>query len=212
MNLYRSFGNLLEAWVIEGSPCPDSEWLGNNAEDSLTPSSDMGTNLRSESVDSGVETASSDMSFLATSSFVSTDNTDLFMAQSDGVTPASSSESPLLSSHLPSSSSSSSLRPIRAEKESSAFHLKVEQALQRIESKCLKDNPKPLTVDEVLSRRPRASSLPKRHTSGLVRGQRSESSSLRRTANTSVPVRQMSEMLRRPQSMSCDKQRHEVRY
>ncbi|XP_070780576.1 uncharacterized protein [Enoplosus armatus] len=202
MNLYRSFGNLMEAWVSEGGQCSDSEWLGNNDEGSLTPSSVMGTNLRSESVDSGVETASSDTSFPASSCSASTDNAEMDTftpeREGDGLTPASTSQSPVPSS---SSSSSSHLCPSRAQKGSTALHHKVEQMLQRTDSNPKKDNPEPLTVDEVLRRRPRAPFLPKRHTSELVRGQRSDTFGLR-TINPSVSTRQM---CRRPVSMSCGK-------
>ncbi|KAI3361823.1 hypothetical protein L3Q82_002151 [Scortum barcoo] len=208
MNLYRSFGNLMEAWVSEGGQCSDSEWLENNEEDSPTPTSDSGTNLRSESVDSGVETASSDVSFLATSCFVSAD-VDAFAPERGGLTLASASQSPVLPSPAPFSSSSSSprLRPSTAQKGPAALHQKVEQALQRTDSK--KSKLELLTVDEVLRRRPRASFLPKRHTSELVRSQKSENFEnfdLRRTVNLSLPVRQMHEMRRRPLSMSCVRQ------
>ncbi|XP_035524012.1 uncharacterized protein si:dkey-106l3.7 [Morone saxatilis] len=209
MNLYRSFGNLMEAWVSEGGQCSDSEWPGNNEEDSPTPSSDMGTNLRSESVDSGVETASSDFSFLATSCSISRDNAeiDTFTPEVEGdrLTPASTSQSP-----VPSLSSSSSLRlcPSRAQEGSAALSQKLEEALQRTDSKHLKDKPEPLTVDEVLRRRPGASFLPKRHTSELVRGQRSESFSIRRTVKPSLPTRQL---CRRPMSMICNRQPAQTR-
>ncbi|KAM9338531.1 uncharacterized protein ABDE67_018078 [Symphorus nematophorus] len=195
MNLYRSFGNLMEAWVTEGGS--DSEWLGNTDEDSPTPSSDVGTNLRSESVDSGVETASSDTSFPTTSCSVSTDNAEIDTFTPE--TPASTSQSPVFTSPPPSSSSS------RAQE---GLHQSVEQALQRTDSKHLKDNPEPLTVDEVLRRRPRASFLPKRHTSEIVRGQRSDFFGLRWTVNPSMPMRQM---CRRPVSMNCGKQSAQTR-
>lgn len=213
MNLYRSFGNLMEAWVTEEGQCS-----GNNDEDSPSPSSDTGTTLRSDSVDSGVETASSDTSFPATPCSISTDNAekDTFTPQreGEGLTPASTSQSPVFSSPVPSVTSSSSPRicPRGAPEGSTTLHQKVEQALQRTNSK----NPEPLTVDEVLRRRPRASFLPKRHASELVRGQRPESCGLRRTVNQSMTVRQMSEMCRRPMSRSFDKQSaqttSEVRY
>ncbi|XP_068429951.1 uncharacterized protein si:dkey-106l3.7 isoform X2 [Clinocottus analis] len=199
MNLYRSFGNLLEAWVTEGGQCPETAWLGNNDEDLPTPSSDDGTNLRSESVDSGVETASSVMSLPATPCSVSTD-----AAEIDRLTPASTSQSPVFSSPVLPSSSSLHLRPNRAQVDSTALHLKVERALQKTDSKHLKNHREPLTVDEVLSRRPQPSFGPKRHASELVRGQRSPSSALARTVNPSVPRRQMSEMHRRPLSTGCD--------
>ncbi|XP_042251666.1 uncharacterized protein si:dkey-106l3.7 isoform X1 [Thunnus maccoyii] len=207
MNLYRSFGNLMEAWVTEGNLCSDPEWLGNHDEDSAASSTDMGTNLRSESVDSGVETPSSDTSFPATSC-ISTDNAEI-----DTFTQTSTSQSPLLSSSVPpfSSSSSPHICPSRAQEGSTALHLKVEQTLQRADCERLKDNPEPVTVDEVLRRQPRTSFLSKRHTSNLVRGQRSQSLGPRRTVNPSVPVRQMSEIHRRPLSLSCGKQAAQTR-
>ncbi|XP_041815638.1 uncharacterized protein si:dkey-106l3.7 isoform X2 [Chelmon rostratus] len=197
MNLYRSFGNLMEAWVSEGGQSSDSEWPGNNDEDSPTPPSDMGTNLRSESVDSGVETASSETSFPANAEI------EAFIPETEGLSPASTSQSPVLCSPPPSSSSSSSsprLCPSRAQEGSVALHQKLEQALQRTDSKHRKAEP--FTVDEVLRRRPRSSFLPKRHTSELVRGQRLESFGLRRTVNPLVPARQT---CRRPLSMNCDR-------
>ncbi|XP_042365621.1 uncharacterized protein si:dkey-106l3.7 [Plectropomus leopardus] len=209
MNLYRSFGNLMEVWVVDGGQCLDTEWLENNGEDPPTPFSDVGTNLRSESVDSGVETASSVTSLPPTPCSISTDNAEIeAFTPERGLTPASTSQSPVLSSPvLPSSSSSSpQLHPSRAQQSSPDLHLKVEQALQKTDSLRLKKNPEPLTVDEVLRRRPRASFLPKRHTSELVRGQRSESFSLRGTENPSALMRQMSDMCRRPVSMRCDTQ------
>ncbi|TDH01975.1 hypothetical protein EPR50_G00168420 [Perca flavescens] len=203
MNLYRSFGNLMEAWVTKEDRCLDSAWLGNNDEDPPTPSSDVGTNLRTESEDSGVETASSVTSFPATLSSVFIDNAerDTFAPETegDGLTPALTSQSPVSSSFSPH------LCPSRAQEDSTALHLKGELALQKIDSKCLKNNREPLTVDAMLRRPPRASFLPKRPTSDLVRGQRSESFSLRRrTVNPSVSTRQMSEV--RPMFMSCDEQ------
>ncbi|XP_047425478.1 uncharacterized protein si:dkey-106l3.7 [Mugil cephalus] len=205
MNLYRSFGNLMEAWVTEESVCPDSDCPGNKATEPLTPSSDMETNLRSESVDSGVETASCDMSIPAASHSLSTDNSemDLFTPQGEGLSPASTSLSP-----VPSSTSSPHLGPSRAEEDSPAVH-KVEETLKRTQSQLLKDNAKPPTVEEVLRRRPRASFQPKRHTSQLLRGERLESFGVRRTANPSVPIRHMSEIYRRPLSESCDRHRSE---
>ncbi|XP_068561583.1 uncharacterized protein si:dkey-106l3.7 [Cebidichthys violaceus] len=210
MNLYRSFGNLMEAWVAEGIQRSDTAWLGNNDEDLPVPSSDVGTNLRSESVDSGVETASSVMSFPATPSSVSTGmaEIDIFTAgrEGDGLTPASTSQSPVLSSPEPSSSSSPHLLPSKAQLGSVALHLKVEQALQKTNSKHLKNKREPPTVDEMLRRRPRASSGPKQRASEFERGQRSQSFALKRTGEPSGLPRQMSEMWRRPMSTSCDMQ------
>lgn len=216
MNLYRSFGNLMEAWMTEGTVYSDSNSLG-NSEDSPTPSSDMETNLRSESVDSGVETASSDTSFHATSYSVSADNAeiDAFVPEGEGerLIQTSTSQSPALSSPVPSSCSSSSPHfcPRRPQGGPGTVHLKVEQALQRTYFKHQRDNPLPLTVEDRLRRQPQASFLPQRHTMDLVRGQRSQSFSPGRTANSSVPIRPMSKMCRRPMSMNYDRNRLEVR-
>ncbi|KAK5878821.1 hypothetical protein CesoFtcFv8_024197 [Champsocephalus esox] len=207
MNLYRSFGNLMEAWVTEGAQGSDSAWHGNNSEDPSMRSSDVGTNIRTESVDSGVETASSVTSLPPTPSSVSADHTEL-----DSFTPErerdSTSQSPILSFPVPPSSSSSSphIRPSRAQESSTALELKVEQAIKKTDSKCLRNNPKDLfTADVVLRRRPGASFVSKRPTSELLRGQRSESFSHWRTANSAVPTRQFSESYRRPRSASCIK-------
>ncbi|XP_034752285.1 uncharacterized protein si:dkey-106l3.7 isoform X2 [Etheostoma cragini] len=202
MNLYSSFGNLMEAWVTKENQSLDSAWLGNNDEDPTTPSTDGGTNLPTESEDSGVETASSVTSFTATFSSVFIDNAemDTFAPKTevDGLTPSLTSQSPV-------SSSSPRLCPSRAQEDSTALHLKVEQALQKVEAKCPKNNREPVTVNGMLRQPPQASFLPKRHTSDLVlRGQRSESFSLRRTVNPSVSMRQMSEMRR--MFMTCDEQ------
>ncbi|KAM6975857.1 uncharacterized protein LKV04_015117 [Tautogolabrus adspersus] len=195
MNLYRSFGNLMEAWVTEGGQDLDSEWPGMN-EDSPTPSS----NLRLESVDSGVETASSEVSSPSTSCAISTDNAEI---------DTTSSQSPVLSSPVLSSSSSSSLNlhPSRDQEDSKALHQKLEQTLRRTDSKCLKEHSEIPKVDEVLRRRP------KQHTSESVRGQRSVSESfcLRRTVNPSAPTRNITEMCRRPTSMNCDDQQAQTR-
>ncbi|KAJ0057110.1 hypothetical protein NL108_002046 [Boleophthalmus pectinirostris] len=184
MNLYRSFGNLMEVWVTEGAPEPD--WLERNEEDPPSPSSDVDTNVRSESVDSGVETASSDISFPTTSVSV-----DL-----DTFTPLAS-QSPVLSFPAPLSSTSSSpyLMPNRS---------KVEQALLRVES--FREKRQEAPVDDVVRRRPLSSLLPKRHTSDLARGQRPGSIVLRKASSSSPLVRQMSEAQRRPQSAIYDRE------
>lgn len=198
--------------MTEDNRCSDSEFLGYIDEHSPVPSSDPRTNLCSASLDSGVETASSDTSIPATSCFVSKDNaeTDPCKPERDSyeLTPASTSQSPAPPS---SSSSSPRLRTSRAQ-EDSALYQKVEQAVRRTDSKYLKDKPEPVTVEEVLRRRPCSSLLPKRHTSELVRGHRSQSFGSRRTVNPSVPIVQMSEMWRRQSSISCDRGRSEVRY
>ncbi|XP_061589386.1 uncharacterized protein si:dkey-106l3.7 [Cololabis saira] len=202
MNLYKSFGNLMEVLVHEDQTY--TKWHGNNSEKTFVPCSDMETNLRSESVDSGVETASCYSPHPATSCSVSTDTAemDIFLPQMNGPTMASTSQSPVLASPMPSSASSSSppLCRSRAEEVSSTLHQKVEQALQRT-------NTKHLTLSrEALIRHPRPSSLPKWHTIDIVRCQRSGSCSSRRD-NSSVAIRQTSE--RRPLSVECYKQRSE---
>lgn len=172
--------------MTEGSP--DQDWSERREDDPPSPPSDVDTNVRSESVDSGVETASSDSSFPTTS--VSAD-LDLFAPERQD-TPMS--QSPALSLPAPSSSLSSS--PYNRSK--------VEQALTRIES--IKDKRQGATVDEVVRRRPLSSLLSKRHTSDLVRGQRSGSFGLRTSPSPSLLVRQMSEVPRRPQSAIYDRQ------
>lgn len=178
MNLYRSFGNLMEAWVAEEGQCSYSELLGRNDETSPSPSA----NLRSESVDSGVEMASSDMSFHATCSSVSTDTAEL-----DGFTPdregsARASESSVLSCPSPSKPSSPCLPPSGAQDHSDILHQKVEAALQRSNSKHLKDKP-------ALEIRRRDSRAHQRPTSESLRGQRSDRFDLRRMFNPSEPMR-----------------------
>ncbi|KAK5851941.1 hypothetical protein PBY51_023453 [Eleginops maclovinus] len=203
MNLYRSFGNLMEAWVTEVGQGSDSSWLGNNYEDPSMRSSDMGTNIRTDSVDSGVETASSVTSLPATPSSVSADPTDSFTPERER---DSTSQSPILSFPVPPSSSSSSphLRPSRAQESSTVLQLKVAQAIKKTDSKCLQNNPKELlTANVVLRQRPGASFVSKRPTSELLRGQRSGSFGHSRTANSSMPMRQFSESYRRPRSMNC---------
>ncbi|KAM4527311.1 uncharacterized protein PAE49_024216 isoform 2-T2 [Odontesthes bonariensis] len=196
MNLYRSFGNLMEAWVNESKTCSEPDWLGNNTEDPVTSSADIGTNPRSESVDSGVET---DTLCPATSCSVSPNNTEMDLFN-EGLTPGSQSPFPSFSE---TPSSSPRLCPSRADEGSAAFHLKVEKALQRADSKHLK------RVDELRSQQPQESFPSKQHTPESVRCQRSESFCLRRTVNPSAPVRHSSEKHRRPLSVGCVKQRSE---
>ncbi|XP_037340523.1 uncharacterized protein si:dkey-106l3.7 [Pungitius pungitius] len=168
MNLYRSFGNLMESWVADAGHYSDAARLGSNGEDLPTPSSDTGTSPRPDSVDSGVETASSVMSSPATPSSVTTDNAG---REAHGLTSASPSQSPTLSS---SSSSSPVLGASGAPR---------------------------VSVDEMLMRRPRASTGPTRHASWVARGQRSRSFALKRSANAPVPTTQTSEPRRR--SIAC---------
>ncbi|KAK2888372.1 uncharacterized protein si:dkey-106l3.7 isoform X2 [Channa argus] len=216
MNLYRNFGNIMETWVTEGKQCSDSELLDNIDEDSSIPSSGTRTELCSESLDSGVETASSDTSVLATTCFASTENAeiDAFLPERESniLTPATpTSQSPVFSSLVPYSFSSLSphLCPSRPREGSNGLHLEVDQIIERTDSMCMTDKPKPLTVEEVLRRQTRASLQPKRHTSHLLRGQRSQSFGQRSTVNPTVPIRQMSEMWTQRSFMGSDKQRPE---
>lgn len=177
MNLYRSFGNLMEAWVTEEGQCSYSELLGGS--DRSSPSAS--TNLRSESVDSGVEMASCDASFQATCSSVSTDTTE-----SDGFTPDGegsttlASESSVLSCPSPSKPSWPHRPP---QDPSSILTQKVEAALQRSSSKHLKDQPAGLEI------RRRGSRVHQRPISEALRGQRKEGFDLRRMFNPLEPMR-----------------------
>ncbi|XP_030599133.1 uncharacterized protein LOC115789762 [Archocentrus centrarchus] len=197
MNLYRSFGNLMETWLTEEDTCADAECLQHDTKDPPTPSSEMETTLRSESVDSGVETASCDTSVPATFSSVSTDNTEM---EREELAPTLASQAPVFSS-----SSTPLLCPSRAEKDSTALNPKLEQALQRIDSRYQKA----LTSDEVFSQQPQASVLIKRHTSALVRGQSSDTLGLRRTVSPPVSIQPMSGLCRRTLSMTSYRQRSE---
>lgn len=205
MNLYRSFGNLMETWVNEDRASPQLQLLQDTM-DSLVPTSDMGINPRSESVDSGVELASCGTPCPASSSSASTEM-DSLMLQSEGLIPASTSQSPVLSSPAPSSSSSSSspcLCPSTAEEYSSSLHQKVERALRKADSRNWK------SMDEPVVRQPRASFLPKGHASELVRCSRSQSFDTRRRFDPSVPLKQMSNL--KQSFLSPEEQRLEVKH
>ncbi|CAG5867376.1 unnamed protein product [Menidia menidia] len=193
----------MEAWVIEDKTCLKSDtWLETKVEELPTSSSDMGANPRSESVDSGVETASCDALSPATPCSVSTNNTEMDLFN-DRLSPGLTSQSPVLSCSVASSASSSSPRlgPSQSEEGSTGLHLKLEKALQRADSKLSH------RVDEQQSRRPKATLLPGQPTSGSVRCQRSESFGLRRRAEPSVPIRYSSEKHRRPLSVGYNQQR-----
>ncbi|KAM9307192.1 uncharacterized protein KZ484_000554 [Pholidichthys leucotaenia] len=186
MNLYRSFGNLMETWITEEDVEPESDWP---AKDISTPSSDMEANLRSESVDSGVETASSDMSFPTPS----TDNGD---TEREELTPVSTLQSPVFSR---SSSSSLPLHsPSQPDRSSTNLHLKLQRALQRADSKQQNDDPKALTGDVLFRQQPQAPLVVRRHMSDLVRGQRSASFGLGRTLSPPASVQDVVERCRRP--------------
>eukprot|EP00066_Takifugu_rubripes_P014000 XP_011603266.1 PREDICTED: uncharacterized protein LOC105416588 isoform X2 [Takifugu rubripes] len=171
MNLYRSFGNLMEAWVTEEGQCSYSELLGDNGEAASSPP----TNPRSESVDSGVEMAS------ATSSSVSMDNAEL-----DGFTPERASEPSRLSCPSPPNPFSPCLPPGGARDHSALLHQRVEAALERSHSKHLNNKPECLTAAETHGRHSRAHL---RHHAESMRGQRSDRPDLRRMFNPSEPMR-----------------------
>lgn len=169
----------MEAWVTEEGQCSYSELLGDNGKAASSPS----TNLRSESVDSGVEMA--DTSFHATSSSVSMDNTEL-----DGFTPErgpnGASEPSLLSCPSTPNPFSPCLSPGGAQDHSSLLHQRVEAALERSHSKHLKNKPECLTAAEIHRRHSRAH---QRHHAESMRGQRSDRFDLRRMFNPSEPMR-----------------------
>lgn len=154
MNLYKSFGSLLETWVTEGVPgCPEmqegmgsvGEWPDTDSGNSLTLSestrrskSNLGTPLRSESEDSGME-MSSPVGFLPSPVYLGV-SADRGAA---GREPERTSSSfPPESAVLPLSSSSSSssvclsevLAPGGPKEHAAAMHLKLEQALQRTDT------------------------------------------------------------------------------
>lgn len=194
----------MEAWISEGSRSTHLELLLNDDEDPPTPSSQMETNQRSESVDSGVETASSDVSFHAASSSSAAENTEAgtLTPETEGEGFTQASRSPVLSCPTSSLQSSPSLRPSRAEEDSTALHQRLEQALLRTHSQRVKENKEPLTADAVLRRQPGASSASKRHAPGVAKRQRSESFDLRGEVRPRVPL---GPMRRRPMSMIADK-------
>lgn len=179
----------METWVNEAITSPQPQLLPNNTLDALGPTSDMGINPRSESVDSGVELSSCGTPCRVSSSSASTE-TDSPVLQSEGLPPALS-QSPVLSSPVPSSRSSLSspcLCSSAAEEESSTLHLKVERALRKAASRNWK------STDESAVQQPRASFLPKRHASELVRCPRSQSFDAKRRFDPAVPLKQMSEV------------------
>ncbi|XP_007566970.1 uncharacterized protein LOC103148224 isoform X2 [Poecilia formosa] len=138
MNLYRSFSNLMEAYVYEERTRPESQWRRDNADGPHAPVSNIAVNPRSESVDSGVESASCETPNPATAGSSSADNTemDLFLPQSDNFAPASRPQPPvLLSTSSSSSPSSPNLHLSRAEEASTTLNLKEEPELQKTDSK-----------------------------------------------------------------------------
>ncbi|XP_075901055.1 uncharacterized protein LOC142900573 isoform X2 [Nelusetta ayraudi] len=149
MNLYRNFGNLMEAWVNEGARRPYSEpAAGSHDEDPQTPGSHVEAAQRWESLDSGVETSSSDVS---------------------SPSPADNSEAP--GGHcLAQASQSPPPSPGRAQGVPASLQQQVERALQRTGSQHLKEKLEPLTADTVLRRLPRASPASRRSESFEHRG------------------------------------------
>lgn len=171
----------MEAWVTEENQCSYSELLGNIGEASSSPSA----NLRSESVDSGMEMASTDTSFHTPSSSDSPDNIEL-----DGLTPergpTRASESPALSCPSPSNPFSPCLSPSGAQDHPALLHQRVEAALQRSNSKHVKDTPEYLRAAALRWRHSRAH---RQHAPESMREQRSDRFDLRRMFNPSEPTR-----------------------
>lgn len=188
----------MESYVYEEVSHPESRWEQYEADGPHAPVSNIEVNPRSESVDSGVETASCETPNPATATSLSTDNTemDLFLPQSERFSATSTPQSPLLLSPLPFSlSSSPNLRLSRAEEDPTTLKLKGEPELQRTDSKRWKQ------VYEVLSQQPKTSSLPKQHTSELKRCIRSASFNVRRRVDPSIAHGQKSEVERKPISV-----------
>ncbi|KAM9794830.1 uncharacterized protein ACBT44_018723 [Syngnathus typhle] len=136
MNLYRSFGNLLEAWVAEQEP--DTELLEDFPNDSPTcsspSSSGMERNVRAESVDSGVETASTDTFCLTSSLSTEMAEMDSFASGNDNFGPFLSLGSASLPPCPPPAAISQPRRLSRIQG-SVIFNTKLKQALQRTESR-----------------------------------------------------------------------------
>ncbi|XP_057675846.1 uncharacterized protein si:dkey-106l3.7 [Corythoichthys intestinalis] len=167
MNLYRSFGNLMENWVAEQNPYPDL--LDNIPEDS-SPSPSRKIDTRAESVDSGVETASTDTLFPTSSLSIDMADLDSFASGHGYDYKAISS---LGSASLPSYSAPRALSkpasPNRVQG-SAALNQKLRQALQRSESR---RQSRQLSTDRPQTRYPL---------------KRSESFGLWETDSSSVPV------------------------
>ncbi|XP_076020276.1 uncharacterized protein LOC143011322 [Genypterus blacodes] len=197
MNVYRSFGCLLENWIAEGSLDLDSGWLGNSDEVSPTSFSDMDTTLNCESVDSGVETAGSVMSLPITCGSVSMDNTELDAMAAD----TELDRSPVLYDPSSASCPSLNLLPNTPQETSTALHLKLEQALQRTQPRRVWNGPECKAEGLEPPRRNRASWYLKRHISSVAKGQRSENLRMAKTASPVTSIRKISEPRRRPLSM-----------
>ncbi|XP_042158169.1 uncharacterized protein si:dkey-106l3.7 isoform X1 [Oncorhynchus tshawytscha] len=198
---FMRFTNPLETWVIEGPQervAMEGQWEGGESGDSLMLSgatfmskSNVGTLMRSDTEDSGVEICS-EASLPSSPPSVSTSNTDIdpTVSDEDGFPSTSSPCSPVLS--LPSSCSSSSLslcpRAQRHRELAAVMHLKLEQALRRADSG---------DRDAVPRQRCHTASLPSPHTVTHIQraSHRSGSAGLRRTVSQSVVEEQASTAL-----------------
>ncbi|XP_011480164.1 uncharacterized protein LOC105355242 isoform X2 [Oryzias latipes] len=201
MNLYSSFGNLMEVWVHEDRTHLEPEGLENNVDDSPTPSSKIETNPCLESADSGVETASCD----TPCSITSTDDAefDLLTPQSEEPSPAPTSRSPVLFSPATSVSISSPTHLCHSKAKEGSTNLKVEQVLQRSVSKNSK------YLNRMTSQRSQASYQATGQALERVQCQRSESMGQMKRANSPVTIIQKTEGHRRPVSFACDQVRSE---
>lgn len=148
MNLYRSFGNLMEAWMVEEAQVSYSEpGAEGQDEDPQIPSSHMEAEQRWESLDSGVETSCSEVS---------------------STSPADNTE-PLRSCCQAQASPSPPLTPGRSQIPLS-LQQRVEHVLQRTSSQHQKEKQEPVTAAVVLRRLPRASPTSRRSESFDHRG------------------------------------------
>ena len=150
MNLYRSFGNLLEAYVSDGMPYSSSDlqtptWT--NSSDAATPAStpastpDLGVSLRSTSEDSGFEITPTSLDSSLSSAghpelvpvSVATDGEERTQTAGSALTSAlrSSARSSVSSSVLYLPGSEDGLAPVTRDRSMSLQH-KVEQALLKL--------------------------------------------------------------------------------
>lgn len=195
---FMRFSHLPETWVIEGPQervAMEGQWEGGESGESITLSgatfmskSNVGTLMRSDTEDSGVEICS-EASLPSSPPSVSMSNTDIdpTVSDEDGFPSTSPPCSPVFS--LPSSCSSSSLslcpRAQRHREMAAVMHLKLEQALRRADSG---------DKDAVPRQRCHTASLPSPHSVTRIQraGHRSGSAGLRRTVSQSVVEEQAS--------------------
>ncbi|KAK6305383.1 hypothetical protein J4Q44_G00241630 [Coregonus suidteri] len=222
MNLYRSFGNLLEIWVTESGPpntisdpqegvALEGQWEGGDSGDSLTLSgttsmskSDVGTLVRSDTEDSGMEITSSEASLPSSPPSVCMGNTAIdpvsttSFRDEDGLPSTSPPCSPVLS--LPSSCSSSSLslclrtRAQGHRELAAVMHRNVEQALRKTDAGGRWQVLRPVDRGAAPRRQCHMASLPSMHPVTHIQraGHRSASAGLRRTVSLSVVDEQAS--------------------